>query len=255
MKNIVSIVLICFSPAAFPNIIDLTFDVRLDRVYSYDGKPLQGINIGDKRTLHIQFDNTVVQTWAEQEPWGQGTARLHTRLAGPVIVDSPFAHFVPGNPFTSHFPQVFAAEGITANERQSGPFSSVWYEDLWFNKQYDQIVPPEADGSYAYRYKLNVHWNKTNYNYVPGSLYYFSPESVTGLLDRSLKDGVTFSLSQDAYIQYKDGTATGYDLDGTATLREYRVSAVPEPQSIYLLSLGVLLLLSAKSILPRKRET
>ena len=255
MKTFVPIALTLASCIASAEVIDLAFDVRLDRIYSYDGRSLAGITVGDVTTLRIEFDNTVVQTWTEQNPWGEGTARLYSRLQNPVIVNSPFEQFVPTSPFQNQPIQNFGASGVTSNERQNGPYASVWYEDLWFNKQYDQVVEAGPDGSYAYRYKFNVHWNKTNNNYTPGSLYFFTPITIKSLLDTSIRDGITFNLSQDAYIQKSDGSASGFNLNGTATLREYRVLAVPEPNTQALLAFGISFLLCNSLLKFRKAET
>lgn len=218
--------------------IDLIFDVRLDRIYSYDAKHLEGILIGDVLPMFITFDSEVGQTYAETDPWGPGTARLYSSLVGPVFVDSPYSSFIPSNPFQPVQPNSFSANGVTANERQG---SNVWYEDLWFSNQYDQIEPVQADGAYAYRRKFNLHWNKTNFDYTPGDLYFFTSEDVLRVLDQSLL-GTTFNLTDDAYIQFADGNAAGFELFGTATLREYRVIEVAEPGSFITVLLGILVL-------------
>lgn len=228
---------IAFSANATP--VELIFDVRLDRVYSYNGAQLSGLSVGDVRAMSIYFDSSVISNWSEINPWGPGTARLHSLLAGPVQVASPFEAFVPRSPFAIPISTVYSAEGVTANERGSGPFSNVWYEDLWITRQFSQYQPPLSDGSNAYHYKFNMHWNKTNYDYEPGALYYFTSQDVMHMLDRSLAEGIDFSVSQDAYIQYSSGVAIGFDLDGTATLRGYRVIAIPEPTTATLLLLGL----------------
>jgi hypothetical protein len=249
MRNIVAKVFLltlalAFALPASAIPIELTFDVRLDRQYSYDGSALHGIAIGDVRPMRIIFDNAVTQYATFAEPWGPGTAWLWSFLAGPVTIDSPFTPYVPDNPFANPVPLSFQAIAVTSNERLP---SGVWYEDLWFNRQYDQFIDVQPDGMYAYRSKLNVHWNKTNFNYTPGDLYFYTSDDVMRLLDRSVNDGITFNLSDDAYIEYANGNASGFDLNGTATLRGYRViqssEPLPEPGSCGLITAGILMLL------------
>ena len=220
--------------------INMLFDVQLDRVYSYDGTPFTDSNIGDTSTMSITFNTDVIATYESIEPWGVGTSRLFTNLADPVIVNSPYSGYIPSNPISNPAINNFSAAGVTANERLSVG-NGIWYEDLWFYNQYSQISQSTTDGIDTYRYMFNVHWNMTNYNYSDGDLYFFDEADIFSVLNRSITEDRTFSISQDAYIDYSDGSYFGYDLDGTATLKEYNiVSAVPTPASIYLFILGLI---------------
>ncbi|MEK8025107.1 hypothetical protein [Pseudaquabacterium rugosum] len=250
MKTLTALAIASVALSANAVPLELNFDVRLDRVYSYDGAPFSGLSVGDVRSMSISFDSSVIANWSEVNPWGSGTARLHSFLAGPVQVVSPYEAFVPTSPFAVPIPTDYSAEGITANERGSGPLANIWYEDLWVTRQFSQYQTPSPDGSSSYHYKFNMHWNRTNYDYAPGALYYFTAQEVTNLLDRALNEGTTFSVSQDAYIQFVSGAATGFDLDGTATLRGYRVLAIPEPSSVILTIFGlpILILVRARAI-------
>ncbi len=234
--------------------VNLMFDVRFDRAYSYNGSPFTGMNTGDMSTLQISFNTEITGTYESVEPWGVGTARLYTYLATPVSVISPFAQYVPSNPFSNQIGNSFSAAGVTANERLP---SDVWYEDLWFANQYSQFSQFSTDGIDVYRSKTNIHWNMTNHNYMLGDLYFFKENDIINVLDRSISDGITFSISEDAYIDYSDGSFFGYDLDGTATLRNYTiVSSVPIPPAILLFTSGLLGLISLqlrKNKMPSKK--
>jgi hypothetical protein len=221
--------------------IDLLFDVKLNRIYSYDGTPLSGVSIGDMSTMKISFNNEISSKHESVNPWGPGTSRLFTYLNGPTLIESPFTQYVPTNPFPNPIPTAFSAAGVTANERLSIGDGAMWYEDLWFANQYSQFSQSVTDGLDAYRYKLNVHWNMTRYDFTPDKLYYFEEADLLSLLNRSISDGITFSISEDAYIDFSDGNFFGYDLYGTATLREFKMATpVPAPTSFLLFGIGLL---------------